>query len=169
VITYDEHGGFFDHVPPPAAPDDFTADGFGQLGFRVPSWLIGPYVKPGHVSSVQYDHTSLLAHIETMFDLEPLTARDAAANDFTDAIDLDRLAARDPLPPPTIPAVEVDESMLDAACFARLSPPTDIERLADTGFFPAKYDHRGRVHDTLRGVAQALDRHTRKRSRLGRK
>ncbi len=158
MITYDEHGGFFDHVPPPTVPDDFAADGFDQLGFRVPSWLIGPYVKPGYVSSVQYDHTSLLAHIETMFGLEPLTARDAAANDFTDAIDLDRLAARDPLPPAPIPAVEVDESMLDNACFASLKP-TDIELLADTGFFPVKYDDRDRVRDTLHGIAEALDRH----------
>ncbi len=168
VITYDEHGGFFDHVPPPTVPDDFAAEGFDQLGFRVPSWLIGPYVKPGYVSSVQYDHTSLLAHIETMFDLEPLTARDAAANDFTDAIDLERLAAGDPLPPAMIPAVEVDESMLDNACFARASPPADIELLADTGFFPAKYDDRSRVRDTLHGVAEALDRHNGGRARRGR-
>src|SRR5690606_2820113 len=57
VITYDEHGGFFDHVPPPMVTDDtlekFGVDGFQQLGFRVPAMVIGPYVKQGYVSSVQ--------------------------------------------------------------------------------------------------------------------
>jgi phospholipase C len=93
VVTYDEHGGFFDHVPPPKAADDRAAEGFDQLGFRVPALLAGPYVKKGHVSSAVYDHASVLKHIETMFGLEPLTARDAAANDLSDAIDQARLAA----------------------------------------------------------------------------
>ena len=55
VITYDEHGGFFDHVPPPMTTDDtlqkFGVDGFQQMGFRVPALVIGPYVKQGYVSS----------------------------------------------------------------------------------------------------------------------
>ncbi len=51
VVTYDEHGGFFDHVAPPKATDERAAEGFDQLGFRVPTLVVGPYVKPGHVSS----------------------------------------------------------------------------------------------------------------------
>ena len=59
IITYDEHGGFFDHVPPPTAPDDHASEGFDQLGFRVPSVVIGPWVKPGALNNYgQYFHGS---------------------------------------------------------------------------------------------------------------
>ncbi|HWU89498.1 MAG TPA: alkaline phosphatase family protein, partial [Kofleriaceae bacterium] len=96
VVVYDEHGGYFDHVPPPQTTDDtlarFGVDGFQQLGFRVPALVAGPYVKQGYVSSVQYDHTSALRHLQTTFGLDSLTARVDAANDLTDCIDLDRLA-----------------------------------------------------------------------------
>jgi phospholipase C len=111
VVTYDEHGGFFDHVPPPKAPDERAADGFDQLGFRVPAMILGPYVKPGQVVSTQFDHTSVLAHIEQMHGLAPLTMRDAAANDLTSALDLDRLAALKPLPPIQLPEVTVPASL----------------------------------------------------------
>jgi phospholipase C len=168
AITYDEHGGFFDHVPPPKTADDYAAEGFDQLGFRVPGMVLGPYAKQGYVSSVTYDHTSVLAHIESMFGLEPLTARDAAANDLSDCIDMQRLADGAPAPPTEIPAVEVDESMLDAACLQRISGQTDLELLADSGFFPAKYDARGDARDLLHGVAEVLDRMNSGRARRGR-
>ena len=91
VITYDEHGGFFDHVPPPTGPD--VRPEFQQRGFRVPTMVIGPYVKQNYVSSVEYDHTSALKHLQTAFGLEPLNERMNAANDLTDCIDMERLAA----------------------------------------------------------------------------
>jgi phospholipase C len=142
VVTYDEHGGFFDHVSPPTAPDDRAAQGFNQLGFRVPTLITGPYAKVSHVSSVQYDHTSVLAHIEKMFNLQPLTARDAAANTLDDAIDQDRLAQRDPAPPINLPAINIDTNAVMQACqdiaMARQAQPSDINRLADTGFFGKK-------------------------------
>src|SRR5262245_35932230 len=79
VVTYDEHGGFYDHVPPPKTTDDtmakFGVDGFDQLGFRVPAMVMGPYAKKNYVSSVQYDHTSALKQLGTAFELEPLNAR----------------------------------------------------------------------------------------------
>jgi phospholipase C len=92
VITYDENGGFYDHVPPPKAVDERAAQGFDQLGFRVPTMVIGPYVKQGYVSSVVYDHSSALKHLENTFGLDPLTARTSAATDLTDCLDLDRMA-----------------------------------------------------------------------------
>jgi phospholipase C len=112
VITYDEHGGFYDHVAPPNLPasaDDTAmrfpldeagattagANEFTQLGFRVPAMVIGPYVKQGYVSSVQYDHTSALKHLQNHFELDPLTARIDAATDLTDCIDMDRLQRGD--------------------------------------------------------------------------
>jgi phospholipase C len=84
VVTYDEHGGFFDHVPPPDGkkskhpPFDFT-----RLGVRVPAILVSPFVEKGRVDSTIYEHSSLPATIKTLFDLpEGLTARDKAANTF---------------------------------------------------------------------------------------
>jgi phospholipase C len=112
VITYDEHGGFFDHVPPPRTTDDTLAkwgvDGFEQLGFRVPAMVIGPYAKQGYVSSVQYDHTSALKHLQNTFNLTPINPRIDAANDLTDCIDMARLQAGEPAPPVEIPTIDLD-------------------------------------------------------------
>jgi phospholipase C len=119
VITYDEHGGFFDHVPPPRTEDDTTskypldengepATDFEQLGFRVPAMVIGPYVKKGHVSSVQYDHTSPLKHLGSAFDLEPLNVRMAVANDLMDCIDQERLANGDWAEPIELPEITLN-------------------------------------------------------------
>ncbi len=116
VVTYDENGGFFDHVPPPKAADERAAQGFDQLGFRVPAMVIGPYTKQGYVSSVVYDHTSALKHLENVHGLEPLTARSSAASDLTDCIDLERLAAGQPAAPIALPGVEIDADMLPASC-----------------------------------------------------
>ena len=87
VVLYDEHGGFYDHVPPPRAvpPDDVIATpagfGFDRLGVRVPALLVSPWVGEGRADHTEYDHTSLLATLKKMLDLPSfLTARDAAAN-----------------------------------------------------------------------------------------
>lgn len=141
VVVYDEHGGFFDHVVPPKAADERAEEGFDQLGFRVPALVCGPYAKRGQVSSVVHDHTSVLRHIETMFDLAPLTLRDAAANDLSDMLDLDRLARGEPAAPVSIPAVTIDDAALEASCAAP-HKPTELELLADTGFIPRALDLR---------------------------
>lgn len=166
VVTYDEHGGFFDHVSPPKTDDDFAADGFDQLGFRVPAIIAGPYVKPGYVSSTIHDHTSVIKHIGGMFKLTPLTKRDAAANDLSDAIDMDRLARNDPAPPIKLPAVMIDPMMISPDCkegesgLARApSDPTDIEQLADRGGIDPALDLRGRRMETLELIARELERH----------
>jgi phospholipase C len=92
VITYDEHGGFYDHVQPPptVAPGDVISDpannhnnfDFTQLGVRVPAVVVSPLIPRGLIDHTDYDHTSLLATLEKIFGLQPLTARDANANDF---------------------------------------------------------------------------------------
>jgi len=161
VVTYDEHGGFFDHVPPPKVADDRAADGFDQLGFRVPTLIVGPWVKEGHVSSVVYDHTSILKHIETMFDLEPLTARDAAAADLSDAIDADRMAANEPKAPITLPAIELDASDIDDACRTIIgrSQKSDIEIYADEGKIPKDVDLRHLRSETALYIGDYLRKH----------
>jgi len=81
-ITWDDFGGFYDHVPPP------QVDQFG-LGPRVPLLIISPYAKAGYVSHTVSDHTSVLKFIETRYNLPPLTSRDAAANNMLDSFDFD--------------------------------------------------------------------------------
>jgi phospholipase C len=114
VITYDEHGGFFDHVPPPLTDDDRSETGHNQLGFRVPTVVTGPWVKHGTVSSSQYDHTSCLAFLQYLHGLEPLTARDAAANNLLDLLDEERLLTNTPAAPVTMPTIEADEAVIYA-------------------------------------------------------
>ncbi len=87
VVTYDEWGGFFDHVPPTVAPDPNPDLGMGQRGFRVPCVVISPRAKRGHVAHGVYDHTSVLKMIEWRHGLEPLTVRDAAANNLAEVLD----------------------------------------------------------------------------------
>jgi phospholipase C len=171
VVTYDEAGGFFDHVPPPLAADDRAAEGFDQLGFRVPTLVAGPYVKAGHVSSVVRDHTSVLAHIDAMHGLEPLSTRAATAATLDELIDQDRLERRDPAPPAELPAVEIDESTVDERCGAgavRRRHPTDLERLADAGFFAPHLDRRRTMRDTIHAIGEQLDRLGGGRIRRGR-
>ena len=172
VVTYDEHGGFFDHVAPPTAPDDRADQGFGQLGFRVPTLIAGPYVKAGHVSSVVRNHASIPRHIENMFGLAPLTMRDAAAADLSEVLDMDRLARGEPRPAPPLPAVEVDESMLDDRCFATggggLPKPGPTEAAMDAGLLPKEYDGRRYGLDQLHLIGDVLDKHNAGRIRRGR-
>ena len=83
ILSYDENGGFYDHVSPP------RVDELG-LGFRVPGIVVSPFARAGHVSSSVYEHCSTLALIERTFGLRPLTSRDAAADPFQDAFDFSR-------------------------------------------------------------------------------
>ena len=111
VWTYDEHGGYYDHVPPPPAipPDDIAPvltaanqpGGYDRYGFRVPTVVVSPYSKPHFVSHTVYDHTSVLKTIERKWNLPAMTYRDANANDLLDCLDLKKRAFADP---PTLAA-----------------------------------------------------------------
>jgi phospholipase C len=75
IITYDEFGGFFDHVPPPAGPAaGDRADFFGP-GTRIPTVLVSPHVKRGTIDSAEYESTSILKLIAERFALDPLPSR----------------------------------------------------------------------------------------------
>jgi len=67
IVTYDEAGGYFDHVAPP------QLDAFG-LGIRVPTWVISPWAKPSHLEPTLYEHTSILKFIEAVFGLPTLAS-----------------------------------------------------------------------------------------------
>ena len=72
IIFYDEHGGFFDHVPPPKAPDD-DPETFGHYGVRVPALIVSAWVEPGSVSHTVFDHTTIIKTILLRFCPEALT------------------------------------------------------------------------------------------------
>lgn len=103
IITYDEHGGFYDHVPPPETVDDEPE--FTQLGFRVPALVIGPRVRKGCVVSTQFEHCSVGATLMRRFGIPPLNERMATANDVSSCIHPDYVD--DPQPGPEVPKVEV--------------------------------------------------------------
>ena len=89
VFTYDEWGGFFDHVPPPlypTPPADESAGNDGRLGFRVPCVIVSPFA-PAQVSHTEFEHCSILRMIEWRWNLQPLTERDATANNLAMALD----------------------------------------------------------------------------------
>jgi phospholipase C len=81
IVTYDENGGYWDHVPPR------KIDQWGP-GMRVPTILVSPFARKGFVDKTYYDTISILKLIETRFGLAPLGTRDANANDLTEALDL---------------------------------------------------------------------------------
>jgi phospholipase C len=115
IITYDEHGSFYDHVTPPRMEADENPE-FRQLGFRVPSLVIGPYVKKNYVSHVQYDHVSFLSTVTRRFGLDPLNARVAATNDVRDCIDMNLVeTAGLPSAPAGLRSVRLSESLVHAS------------------------------------------------------
>jgi len=131
IVTYDEHGGFYDHVKPPAveAPDsnvspnafmkkeardpkksyltdpNYTFD-FSSLGFRVPTLLISPWIEKGTVDSTVYRHTSVLRYVEDILGADPLTTRDKTAASFTANLSLKTARTDCPtsVPAPSLPA-----------------------------------------------------------------
>jgi phospholipase C len=89
IWTFDEVGGFADHVPPPAgacAPDP-AHEPFAGLGPRVPLVVISPWAKRNYVSHVVEDHTAITRFIEAVFDLPALTGRDANSTALFDLFD----------------------------------------------------------------------------------
>jgi phospholipase C len=91
VLTWDDWGGWYDHVLPPQV----DANGYGM---RVPALFVSPYAPPGRIDSTTYDFTSILRFIEDNWELQPMTARDAAANSVGTALDFSG-PARQPILP----------------------------------------------------------------------
>jgi phospholipase C len=93
VLNFDEHGGFFDHVAPPACQDDTVQVGAGphpdlkRLGFRVPAIAMGPFAPRKIEKAGPYEHCSVLRMIEWRWGLEPMRLRDRTAKNLADALD----------------------------------------------------------------------------------
>jgi phospholipase C len=133
VWTFDEGGGYYDHVPPPpaVAPDDTgplppaqAFDGFSRYGFRVPAVVVSPWSRPNYVTSVIHDHTSILKMVERKWNLAPLTRRDAAAHDLSDFLDLNVPAFAEP-PALTQPVAGPAQTACEQPGGAGIIPPAE--------------------------------------------
>ena len=119
-LTFDEAGGFYDHVPPvqTVSPDGIppilgtfdtcttttgpTCD-FVYTGFRLPNFVVSPFAKPHYVDHTNIDTTAILRFIEIRFGLDPLTARDAAQPNISFFFDFTSKPNLNPPSPPTQP------------------------------------------------------------------
>jgi phospholipase C len=148
IITWDEHGGFYDHVAPPRAipPGDTTPGSkynqygftFAQYGVRVPAVIVSPRIPANTVDHRPYDHSSIPATLEAAYGLPPLTARDRAANPVSSLLSLARSRADTPvtLPAPVAPPA-------GAAIAARVPAP---DSSVDSGSLPG-FVHIAMRHD----------------------
>lgn len=156
IITWDEHGGFYDHVPPPPgvnpgdtgfnSPNNQFQFNFEQLGVRVPAIVVSPLIPQNLIDHRTYDHSSIPATVEAIFNIPPLTARDAAANNVSTLVTL--TTPRDTpttLPTPTVPsASEIGTAVQQRAATAAAK----IDEPVNTGNLP------GFVHLAMRADKQ---------------
>ena len=158
IVTYDEHGGFFDSAVPSAKaapPNDGTGAGqnthgfdFAEFGVRVPAVIVSPQIAKGTVDHTLFDHASVLATVEQAFALAPLTDRDKAAKSVLPLLtqaapfDANRLPELPIAPPPPAP-------MAAASVPAPADPSEPIEQAADLpGFlYVARKSQRKRQGD----------------------
>lgn len=135
IWTFDEHGGYYDHVAPPAAlaPDDIPPDasvaytGFRQYGFRVPCAIVSPWARPDYVSHQVFDHTSICALVEHKWNLPAMTHRDANASPMLDMLDFSNAAFERP-PKLARPLLDTDPGALacDTTGPGKIPPPGSI-------------------------------------------
>jgi len=141
VLTYDEHGGFYDHVSPPMksvpSPDDKQGSNgfkFNMLGVRIPAILISPWINKGIVEhtpkgpfpSSQYDLSSIAASVKKIFGWKNfLTKRDSWAGTF-DHLLLQRVEPRTDCPVKLPPAPHIDSSYLE---YERLKPVNELQMI----------------------------------------
>jgi phospholipase C len=134
IWFYDEHGGYYDHVRPPAAlapdaipPDISSTDqpgGYNQYGIRVPAVVVSPYTRSHDVTNVVHDHTSVLATIEQQWNLPALTFRDANAASLMDFLDTSVMTFSEP---PTLAAPANPEPELVQGYQGQPVPPSPAD------------------------------------------
>lgn len=145
LITYDEHGGFFDHEPPHRvpAPDDLRDPGgfdFTLSGIRVPAVAISPLIPAGTVDPTFYDHSAIPAAVRKQFApaTAPLTRRDAAAADPLDNL-------------PLLPTARTDVAPVPHAAPLAAARPVGDRRMND--FQSSLVDLAGGVHNARQRMA----------------
>ncbi|HEX6376821.1 MAG TPA: alkaline phosphatase family protein [Allosphingosinicella sp.] len=138
IVTYDEHGGFYDSVPPGPAtpPGDDPQYGYNRYGFtfdtygvRVPAVIVSPLIPRGTVDHCLYDHASVAKTLEQLWGLDPLTHRDAKANDVLDLLSLGAPRDDAPLtlqiPPPPLAAARPHVTIEERARIDALPLPDE--------------------------------------------
>jgi phospholipase C len=139
IWTYDEHGGYYDHVVPLGAPEpdsippeisstDYQA-AFNVTGVRVPTVVVSPWTRPNAVSNVPHDHTSIIATIAAKWNLPALTYRDAQANTLFDYVNFN---ATPFLTPPTLAAPALPEDVSGGTGVPPPPPPLTPPQLKTT-------------------------------------
>jgi phospholipase C len=101
ILTWDDYGDLYDHVPPP------QIDKYG-LGFRMPTLIISTYAKPGYIDHTQSQFESMLKFIEWRFSLQRLTERDLHANNLLNAFDF----SQKPISPNVVPLTGAELSAI---------------------------------------------------------
>jgi phospholipase C len=161
IITYDEHGGCYDHVAPPwkaIAPDNSRGEfgfDFKRFGPRVPSVLVSPWIARGTVFRVPagatpLDHTAILKTVEARWSLSALTERDGAACDLGAVLTLDEPRLDDPLDGVVVPVSSRTKPGADQ--------PTHIQRIhADLAARLPVLDASGGVHHSMPALVTGAD------------
>ena len=111
ILTYDEHGGYFDHVAPP------RFDAYGA-GIRVPTWVISPFARKSHLETTVYEHTSTLKFLETVFGLPTLASVNHRFDESTPGGPNNEAAAGNAAGPPAPPRDGIPEIGNLMECFA---------------------------------------------------
>jgi phospholipase C len=147
VISFDEHGGFFDHVPPPTTVD--ANPNFCQMGFRVPTLVTGPMVAAGRLVSTTFEHVSIAATLRTRFGIRSLNARMDAAADLSSCVDPSLAAAPAATSAALLPTVELPRALAREGAIHSTSQP-EMERLARRGGVPAHHLDPRTPHERVR-------------------
>ncbi|MDI1443375.1 alkaline phosphatase family protein [Polyangium sp. 6x1] len=150
VLTYDEHGGFFDHVAPPTTEDDESE--FAQLGFRVPSIVAGPFARKGCTVGTQLEHVSVIRTLCRKFGMPAWNKRIAAANDLSSCIQPAYLS--DPQPAVELPPVDVSMAELMARR-EHTETHAELREALDRGLIPRHLDRRGEGMAIAKRVLEA--------------
>lgn len=153
VLTYDEHGGFFDHVSPPTT-NDANAD-FKQLGFRVPSIVGGPFARKGCTVTTQLEHSSVIRTLCRRYGLTPWNERILASNDLSSCIQ--PAYFKNPQMPAPLPLLNLSMSKLRARKERTLTHP-EIRDMLKQGVIPRHLDRTKDGLDIMKRVLEAGER-----------
>ena len=184
IITYDEHGGNYDHVPPPWSavnPDNSVGEwnfDFTRFGVRIPALLISPRIAAGTVFRAKQgtiDHTSVLKTIEKRWKIPSLTARDKAAPDLGDALTLSTPRKDDPLAGVSIPVsrpAHPNQSQPSVIELLHAKKVADLPLRNDQGIYdehtPPDFSSSAQIGDYIQARTAAWTQHLqRMRQRRG--
>lgn len=170
LVTFDEHGGTFDHVPPPPAPspgpvaDPEMGFAFDRLGVRVPTIAISAFTRSGSIINEEMHHGAVIATLCRKYGLPPLTARDHGARDITNALNLARARAPADWPITTSPYVPPSRDAIGPFTAGEARLPLTAPAKAALGMLVKKFglptdavpETFGQAYEALQRVGKGL-------------